>query len=80
LPPETRTALLQSLSADEARALADDWAFWARSEQLPPDGDWRIWLFMGGRGAGKTRAGAEWILALEGALGLGALRVAVSKS
>lgn len=29
--------------------------------QIPPDGDWRNWLFMGGRGAGKTRAGAEWV-------------------
>jgi phage terminase large subunit-like protein len=31
--------------------------------QQPPDGLWRIWLFMGGRGAGKTRAGAEWVRA-----------------
>lgn len=38
-----------------------DWRFWARPEQLPPQGDWRIWLFLAGRGAGKTRAGAEWI-------------------
>lgn len=29
--------------------------------QTPPDGDWLIWLFLGGRGAGKTRAGAEWV-------------------
>ena len=29
--------------------------------QLPPRGDWRAWVVMGGRGAGKTRAGAEWI-------------------
>ncbi len=28
---------------------------------MPPAGDWRLWLFLGGRGAGKTRAGAEWI-------------------
>jgi phage terminase large subunit-like protein len=42
--------------------LADGgWRFWARDEQLAPEGDWRIWLFLGGRGAGKTRAGAEWI-------------------
>jgi phage terminase large subunit-like protein len=26
--------------------------------------DWRIWLFLGGRGAGKTRAGAEWLATL----------------
>ncbi|MEP2891240.1 DNA-packaging protein [Tateyamaria sp.] len=29
--------------------------------QLPPEGDWRTWVIMGGRGAGKTRAGAEWV-------------------
>jgi phage terminase large subunit-like protein len=62
LPPETRAKVLQSLSPNEARLFAKDWRFWAREEQLAPDGDWRIWLFMGGRGAGKTRAGAEWIL------------------
>lgn len=29
--------------------------------QLPPSGDWRTWVILGGRGAGKTRAGAEWV-------------------
>lgn len=29
--------------------------------QTPPETDWLIWLFLGGRGAGKTRAGAEWV-------------------
>src|ERR1700749_3880554 len=29
---------------------------------MPPRGNWRVWLFLGGRGAGKTRAGAEWII------------------
>ncbi|MCA0922901.1 DNA-packaging protein [Pseudooceanicola nanhaiensis] len=37
--------------------------FWAMDHQLPPDGDWRTWVIMGGRGAGKTRAGAEWVRA-----------------
>lgn len=32
----------------------------ARSAQRPPREPWRTWLFVGGRGAGKTRAGAEW--------------------
>lgn len=41
----------------------DSWARIARHEQLPPPGEWRTWLFMAGRGAGKTRAGAEWVLA-----------------
>lgn len=49
---------------------------WARDDQLPPpacdDGSpWRTWLVMGGRGAGKTRAGAEWVRAQ--ALGLAPL-------
>ncbi|MEX0859840.1 MAG: terminase family protein, partial [Cucumibacter sp.] len=32
--------------------------------QLPPKGDWTNWLLIGGRGSGKTRAGAEWVKAL----------------
>jgi len=32
-----------------------------RLDQLPPVGDWRSWVLMGGRGSGKTRAGAEWV-------------------
>lgn len=35
--------------------------FWAMDHQLPPEGDWRTWVVMGGRGAGKTRAGSEWV-------------------
>ena len=37
------------------------WKLWARAEQVPPPQDWRVWLYLGGRGAGKTRSGAEWI-------------------
>lgn len=43
--------------------LLHEWSFWANKAQLPPDGDWRFWLIMGGRGSGKTRAGAEWLRA-----------------
>ena len=41
------------------------WLFeiWAWPHQLPPEGDWRSWVCLGGRGAGKTRAGAEWVRA-----------------
>ncbi len=39
-----------------------DWRFRARPEQLAPAGDWRTWLVMAGRGWGKTRCGAEWVL------------------
>ena len=50
-----------ALSDDEIAALEHDWSFWARSQQLPPEGKWTTWLLMGGRGSGKTRAGAEWV-------------------
>ena len=50
----------------EILALLHDWHVWARDTQLPPlttaaGRPWRTWLFLGGRGAGKTRAGAEWV-------------------
>lgn len=36
--------------------------------QTPPQGNWKTWVIMGGRGAGKTRAGAEWVRSIvEGA-------------
>jgi phage terminase large subunit-like protein len=47
-----------------AAALSDDWSLKARPEQLPPAGDWSIWAYLAGRGAGKTRAGAEWVQSL----------------
>lgn len=39
--------------------MQERWKLQARPEQLPPDGDWRTWYLRGGRGAGKTRTGAE---------------------
>jgi phage terminase large subunit-like protein len=35
------------------------WLSKARPEQLPPEGDWRTWLLLSGRGFGKTRLAAE---------------------
>jgi phage terminase large subunit-like protein len=61
LSPEQRTEIFQSLSKAEQESLQEYWPFWARPEQLEPDGQWSVWLFMAGRGAGKTRAGAEWV-------------------
>lgn len=36
------------------------WTLQARPNQLPPSGDWLVWLLLAGRGFGKTRTGAEW--------------------
>ena len=64
------SSLKGRLNERETRLLNRDWRLWARAgKQLPPDaGGWRNWLILGGRGAGKTRAGAEWVRAM--ALGL----------
>lgn len=58
-----RQKWIESLSAQEALFLCHDWPFWARADQLAPKEDWTSWLILGGRGAGKTRAGAEWVRA-----------------
>lgn len=55
---------LDSMSVDEIARIYYDWQRWALPKQLPPAGDWVTWLLMGGRGSGKTRAGAEWVRAL----------------
>jgi hypothetical protein len=34
-----------------------DWSFFARDEQIAPTGDWATWLYLAGRGSGKTGAG-----------------------
>ena len=56
---DTRVRMFEEMTPLECAQLFHDWAFWARPDQAPPDGDWIIWLILAGRGAGKTRAGAE---------------------
>ena len=48
--PEHRVAMLRYA-----------WDLFARESQKPPPGDWITWLYMAGRGAGKTRTASEWI-------------------
>ena len=60
---------LNGLSDNALLALPWMFEFWALPHQMPPEGAWKTWVIMGGRGAGKTRAGAEWVRAqVEGAL------------
>ena len=63
LAPHLVRQFLDGLSGTELSFLTHDWQFWARDSQTPPQGDWTTWLVLGGRGAGKTRAGAEWVRA-----------------
>ena len=60
---EVQRSFLDDLTHEELLALPFMFDFWAMPHQLPPEGNWRSWVIMGGRGAGKTRAGAEWVRA-----------------
>jgi phage terminase large subunit-like protein len=42
--------------------LRGEWWYVARPEQIPPQGPELVYLYMAGRGAGKSRAGSEWIV------------------
>lgn len=67
--PQEVDAFLAELDDNALLALPWMFEFWALPHQLPPLGGWKSWVIMGGRGAGKTRAGAEWVRAqVEGAL------------
>lgn len=71
--PNDPTWQAWTIDLDERRRaeiLTEEEAWWceqfpflwkARAAQKAPGGAWRSWTFMGGRGAGKTRAGAEFI-------------------
>jgi phage terminase large subunit-like protein len=50
-----------SFAGQLADALETSWASIARPNQLPPPGDWRIWLLLAGRGFGKSRTISEWV-------------------
>lgn len=61
LSSSRRRAVLDGFPASSVAAMPYLWPLWARDTQLPPAGDWYTWLVLGGRGSGKTRAGAEWV-------------------
>ena len=58
--------LLAEMRARSLARLDQAWLVWAHEHQEPPlltphGHAWRTWLILGGRGAGKTRAGAQWV-------------------
>ena len=61
LPKAKVDALFQELGPKKVEELKHTWSFWARDEQLEPEGDWNVWFINAGRGFGKTRAGVEWV-------------------
>src|SRR5437870_5043523 len=66
LLPAERASFLMSLRHAERERIDKWWNGFAhphqRAPSLTPGGaPWTTWLILGGRGAGKTRAGAEWV-------------------
>ena len=58
--------VLDCIGSKNFEKLNTDWPLWARKDQLPiqvtaPDSLWKTWVVLGGRGAGKTLTGAQWI-------------------
>lgn len=61
LKAELRELLIKELERRQAEEDQYDWQEQGRPSQQIPEGDWRTWLIMAGRGFGKTRTGAESI-------------------
>lgn len=58
---EDVSSILSQLPSTKAAELLYTWEFWARPQQIAPEGDWNTWFINAGRGFGKTRAGVEWV-------------------
>lgn len=61
LTAKEQQEILEQLSESDLEALEHEWRFWARPDQIAPEGDWSTWLALAGRGWGKTEAGAQWV-------------------
>jgi phage terminase large subunit-like protein len=61
LPKAARDEVLDNLSPNDQAVLGYLWEFYARPAQLEPAGEWTDWLYLAGRGSGKTRTGGEFI-------------------
>ena len=66
MSPDGRIEFLAKLNEVEVETFTQFWEFYAHGHQEAPPAaaggpSWTTWLVLGGRGAGKTRAGAEWV-------------------
>jgi len=67
--PDAAAEIVAALPAEAVRLLNRHFPEWAHRGQAEPracagsgPGEWRTWVLMAGRGYGKTRAGAEWVM------------------
>ena len=65
MPPKTQVkylkVILETAEPELVELIDKEWTIWPRPDQKPPEPPKPIWLVLGGRGAGKTRTGAEWV-------------------
>lgn len=59
MPAPTSTDLLTQVQPEDRPWLL--WRLQARRNQLPPPGDWLVWLLLAGRGYGKGKAASNWL-------------------
>jgi len=52
---------LATFTPDQLRAIDKALGWVPETHQMAPPGDWNYWLFVAGRGAGKTDAGAHYV-------------------
>jgi len=65
-PPALRVQFVHALTPESRAALYTalryTWPYWCRPEQREPEGPWRYWFQISGRGSGKTRVAAQQII------------------
>ena len=61
MPDDEVQEALSKLSKNQLEALQKEYKFWARPEQIEPEGDHNVWFLNCGRGFGKTWTGAQWV-------------------
>ena len=71
LLPDEKLEFVARQTAQTVDRWTNDWMQFAYGHQKPPEilggeKQWTTWLILGGRGAGKTRAGAEWVYGYSG--------------
>ncbi len=62
LSPQQCLQVLNQAPTQALQALLYYWPLWCHAYQRPPSVPYTTWLLLGGRGSGKTRAGAQWCL------------------
>lgn len=61
LDKEQYDLVIKELGPEATEELLYNWKFWAREDQLEPQGKYKVWMPLAGRGWGKTRTGAETV-------------------